>query len=333
MDPITQGLLGASLAQSVSKKQHIIVGGIIGFLSGMAPDLDVLIRSSSDPLLFLEYHRQFTHSLLFIPIGSLLCAVVLHPIIGKRWRLTFKQSSLFCLLGFGTHALLDACTSYGTQLLWPLSDERYAWNLVSVIDPLFTLLFLALVFTASLKRTPWIARVALIWAVAYPTLGLIQRERAESAAWLLAQQRQHQPVRLFTKPSFGNIVVWKSVYETNEAFYVDAIRAGRSTRIYEGEFVPKLNIEQDLAWLEKDSQQAKDITRFSRFSDGYLAQDNSDPMAIFDVRYSMIPNQIEPMWSIRLSKQQTSIEHVEYITHRNNNKESREQMLDMLLNK
>lgn len=333
MDPITQGLLGASLAQSVSKKQHIIVGGIIGYLSGMAPDLDVLIRSSSDPLLFLEYHRQFTHSLLFIPIGSLLCAVTLHPIIGRRWKLSFKQSSLFCLLGFGTHALLDACTSYGTQLLWPLSYERYAWNLVSVIDPLFSLLLLVLVFTASLKRTPWIARVALIWAVAYPTLGLIQRERAESAAWLLAQQRQHQPVRLFTKPSFGNLVVWKSVYETNEAFYVDAIRAGRSTRIYEGESVPKLDIEQDFAWLEKDSQQAKDVTRFSHFSDGYLTQDNSDPMVIFDVRYSMIPNQIEPMWSIRLSKQRASESHVEYVTHRNNTKESRKQMLKMLLDK
>ncbi|WP_256927785.1 hypothetical protein, partial [Vibrio parahaemolyticus] len=29
--------------------------GVLGVASGMAPDLDVLIRSSSDPLLFLEY--------------------------------------------------------------------------------------------------------------------------------------------------------------------------------------------------------------------------------------------------------------------------------------
>ncbi|GAL32009.1 integral membrane protein [Vibrio maritimus] len=43
-----------------------MVAGALGLLSGLAPDIDVLIRSSHDPLLFLEFHRQFTHSLLFI---------------------------------------------------------------------------------------------------------------------------------------------------------------------------------------------------------------------------------------------------------------------------
>ncbi|WP_256935547.1 hypothetical protein, partial [Vibrio parahaemolyticus] len=28
--------------------------GVLGVVSGMAPDLDVLIRSSTDPLLYLE---------------------------------------------------------------------------------------------------------------------------------------------------------------------------------------------------------------------------------------------------------------------------------------
>lgn len=118
MDPLTQGLLGASLPQSVSKKHNVVVAGVLGLLAGMAPDLDVLIRSSTDPLLYLEFHRQFTHSLLFIPIGSLICALVLHPLISKRRGLSFKQSWLFCALGYGTHALLDSCTSYGTQLFW-----------------------------------------------------------------------------------------------------------------------------------------------------------------------------------------------------------------------
>ncbi|WP_230850130.1 metal-dependent hydrolase, partial [Vibrio harveyi] len=57
MDPLTQGLVGASLSQSASKKQHLVAAGVLGMLAGMAPDLDILIQSSSDPLLFLEYHR------------------------------------------------------------------------------------------------------------------------------------------------------------------------------------------------------------------------------------------------------------------------------------
>ena len=70
MDPLTQGALGAALPQSTAVRgKYAGSAGLFGFLAGMAADLDVLIRSSSDPLLFLEYHRQFTHSLVFIPVG------------------------------------------------------------------------------------------------------------------------------------------------------------------------------------------------------------------------------------------------------------------------
>ena len=74
MDPLTQGAMGAALPQALSNKKTLWLIGLLGFLSGMAPDLDVLIRSKADPLLFLEYHRQFTHSLVFIPFGGLVCA-------------------------------------------------------------------------------------------------------------------------------------------------------------------------------------------------------------------------------------------------------------------
>ena len=62
MDPVTQSALGASLAQTKSKPNKVWVAAILGCIAGLAPDLDVLIFSSEDPLLFLEYHRQFTHS-------------------------------------------------------------------------------------------------------------------------------------------------------------------------------------------------------------------------------------------------------------------------------
>ena len=71
MDPFTQGVVGAVAAQQKAKNQNTLIPAIFGFFAGMAADLDVLIRSSSDPILALEFHRQFTHSLIFIPIPSL----------------------------------------------------------------------------------------------------------------------------------------------------------------------------------------------------------------------------------------------------------------------
>jgi len=330
MDPLTQGVLGASLSLSVSKKQHVLVAGFFGLVAGMAPDLDVLIRSESDPLLFLEFHRQFTHSLFFIPFGSFLCALVLHRLLGKKHKLSFQQSWLYSALGYSTHALLDACTSYGTQLFWPLTNERYAWNLVSVIDPAFTLPILILLVFTLLKRNAWLARIAVIWALTYPTLGMIQRDRAEAAGWQLANERQHVPIRLEAKPTFANILVWKVIYETEESYHVDAIRVARSIKKYPGDSILKLDLNRDFPWLDPNSQQAKDITRFSQFSNGFLARSPDDERHIIDVRYSMVPNQFNALWSVKLSPSASTNAHVEYVTHRDNSSEARQLFFDIL---
>src|SRR5690606_16352280 len=134
MDPFSQAVLGASWAQSGARRVALRDAGLLGAVAGMAPDLDTLIQSRTDPLLFLEYHRHFTHALAFVPLGALVCAALLHPLV--RARLKFRTTYLFCLLGFASHGLLDACTTYGTRLLWPFSDARIAWSIVAVIDPL-----------------------------------------------------------------------------------------------------------------------------------------------------------------------------------------------------
>ena len=330
MDPLTQGLVGASLSQSASKKQHLVAAGVLGMLAGMAPDLDILIQSSSDPLLFLEYHRQFTHSLVFIPIGSLLCALALYPMLGKRFGLSFKQSWWYCALGYATHGLLDACTSYGTQLFWPLTNARYSWNTVSVIDPLFTLPILIGVLFVLLTRNPWYGRIALIWALAYLSFGVIQRERAEEAGWKVAKARQHVPLRLEAKPTFANILVWKVIYEADGNYYVDAIRVGTYIKIYTGESVTKLDVSKDFPWLSRTSQQAADIERFRWFSDGFVVRDPNNERRIIDVRYSLVPNQINALWSIELTKAAKESAHVAYTTHRDMSAESRRAFIDML---
>ncbi|MEH6634787.1 MAG: metal-dependent hydrolase [Halioglobus sp.] len=316
MDPLTQGVLGAALPQASVAGRYAASAGLLGFLAGMSADLDVLIRSATDPLLFLEYHRQFTHSLIFIPFGGLICAGVLHYIIGRRRGLSFRQSWLFCTLGYATHALLDACTTYGTMLLWPFSHERIAWNTISIIDPLFTVPILVAVVLAGKKRRPLFARLALVWALAYMTLGWSQRNEAIAMGYQLAQQRGHTPVRLEAKPSFANIAVWKIVYETDDRFYVDAVRARVAPRIFVGNSVEKLVLDRDMPWLDRGSQQALDIERFRWFSNGYIARDPLYANRIIDIRYSMIPNQVVPLWSIELHPEAGREEHVAYRVHR-----------------
>ena len=108
MDPVSQGLAGAALPGSVSNKKEIRLALIIGFLSGLLADIDILIRSSEDPFLFLEYHRQFTHSIIFIPIGGLVASLILWIFVRKR--LSFGKLYLYATLGYATPAFIDSCT-------------------------------------------------------------------------------------------------------------------------------------------------------------------------------------------------------------------------------
>jgi len=331
VDPLSQGVLGASLPQASTKPRHAVSAGILGFLAGMTPDLDVLIRSATDPLLFLEYHRQFTHSLIFIPLGGLLCALVLHIAIGRRRGLRFRHTLLFCTLGYATHGLLDACTTYGTLLFWPFSDQRVAWNTISIIDPLFTLPLLFGTVFAALKRQPRYAQVALVWALSYMAMGLWQRDEAQTMGNALAQQRGHTPIRLEAKPSFANILVWKIVYEAEGDFYVDAVRTGFNRQVYPGESIAKLNVDRDFSWLQASTQQAKDIERFRWFSNDYLARDPADENRIIDIRYSMLPNEVVALWSIELNPQASADAHVSYHVHRDRDTAAVKQLWSMLL--
>jgi inner membrane protein len=332
MDPLTQGLIGASLPQALAKnRRSVFWAGCFGFVAGLLPDLDVLIRSSADPLLFLEYHRHFTHSLVFVPVGGLVCAVIFHLLFRRRSGLSFKATWLFCTLGYGTHGLLDAFTSYGTLLWWPFSSERVALSAVSVIDPLVTLPVLVLVILATLRRQRWFAIGALLWASLYLGAGVLQRTAAITMGEALAVSRGHTPVRLDAKPSFANILVWKTTYEADDRFFVDAVRPTFAPRVFTGESVQKLDLVRDFPDLDMNSQQRRDIERFSIFSDGFLAQDPRMPDQIIDMRYSMLPNEIAGLWSIGISGTAGPDTHATFQNHREDTRGSLDRLWSMII--
>ena len=318
MDILTQGALGAALPQATatSRKGAVALAGIFGFLAGMAADLDVFIRSAEDPLLFLEYHRQFTHSLIFIPLGGLISGTTLHLLIGRWLGLAFSRTLLFCTLGYGTHGLLDFATSYGTMLFWPFSEERFSASIISIIDPLLTIPLVLLVILAGVKRSPLFARLALAWVCVYLALAAVQQNAARQMAEDLAAERGHTIERLTVKPTFGNILVWKSVYESDGRFYLDGLRAGIAPVVYPGPSLARLDPARDFPWLKPESQQFRDLIRFQRFSQDYAARNPEEPNAVIDVRYSFLPNEIGALWSISLKPDKPPSRHVHFQTNR-----------------
>ena len=314
MDSLTQAAVGAALAVAVAPMLNRRYGrdpepslgrrlagwALAGAVGGLVPDLDVLIRSSADPLLVLQYHRQFTHSLILVPVLGVLVALVVTPVLKRT--LSRVERYVSATVGIGTHGLLDACTSYGTALFWPFADTRIALSIVSIVDPLFTLPLIALLVCALVRSRPRWALLACAWAAFYLTLGGWQASRAESAARALAQERGHAPEQVEVKPSFGNLLLWKSVYGAQGFWWVDAVRASVVVSTHAGDRAAQLDPARDLSWLQPASRQARDLERFTRFSGGFVALVPGSSNEVMDVRYSMVPNRIDPLWGITLAR-------------------------------
>ncbi|MGM0739707.1 MAG: metal-dependent hydrolase [Bacteroidota bacterium] len=328
MDPLTHGLTGAAAAQSLAGTEKQRPAAFTAFVSALLPDLEFFIHRAEDPLFNIEVHRQFTHSFVFIPVGALITAALLLWLLSRY--LTCRELFLFSVLGFATHGFMDAVTSYGTELLWPFSDTRFAWNVLPVIDPLLTSGMLGLSGAAFYFRSRLFGWLFFGWLLMFLTAGFIQRERGISAMEDVASRRGHPVEQLTVKPTIGNLILWRSTYITGDTIYVDAVRSGffSSPLIYPGNSAPLIHPERDFSrW--KGTTLYDDLLRFRRFSDGYLVRHPDKPGIIGDARYSMVPNSLKPLWGIRADTTRPD-RHVPFLHFRDAGAEVREEFVRQL---
>ena len=327
MDPVTHGLVGAAVSLSLKRQGNVRAAAVCASLGALAADLDVLVHSSADPLFALEAHRHITHALAFAPVGAFLVAGVLWW-VARRW-LHFNQLYIACLLGLSTSGLLDACTSYGTRLLWPFSDARIAWNLISVFDPLCSVGLVAGVVLAALRLQPKPARLGLIWLSLYLLLGSIQQQRAIDASRALATSRGHQVETMVAKATMGNQLLWGVRYLTADSLYADGFRLGPlSAQTYQGASAPRLDWRRAYADIG-ESTLFNDMQRFDVLSEGYLVGHPQQPQVIGDGRYAMLPTQIQPLWGITVDPLRPDA-HAPFDSYRQFDAQVRQQFLQML---
>jgi len=138
VDPLTHGLLGASIGQALCGQALGRRALVWGAVLGMAPDLDILARPLG-PLAEWMWHRGPTHGLWVGPVVG--------PLFGYAlWRRKGGELLAWVALAVASvlsHPLLDLCTTYGTQLLAPFSKQRFAIDAVAIIDPAYSLVLAA----------------------------------------------------------------------------------------------------------------------------------------------------------------------------------------------
>jgi inner membrane protein len=322
MDSVTQLLFGGVVAQAGARRvlgrRAVAAGGLIATL----PDLDVLSglfgpESITDGWL---YHRAITHS---IP-ATLIYGTAIGWMIWKAERLRRKPADTeedrnrrHCWMWLGalccvTHPVLDLFTAYGTQLLAPFSQVRFAIDAMPIIDPLYSLplliVFLFGLFSREKARhVQRMGRIALVYVVLYTTMawgiGLHMQDRARK------ELRAQNPVLADVARVAAYPVIFQPWWRRIVVDLPDAILIGFASPFAEQpirwQSVPRPDRNDTLTAAEA----THDARVFRWFADGRLHWTlKPDPAAgnaggfiaeARDYRYGMPGDSILGFWGLR----------------------------------
>lgn len=286
MDSITQIVLGAAVTEAAIGRKVGNKAILWGAIAGTIPDLDVLAEHVVDNITALEIHRGLSHSIFFALILSPILGWILTKIYPKE-NATFKDWTFAMFLGLFTHPILDAFTTWGTQIFWPF-DTRVAIKSIFVIDPLYTIPFATLLIWAMFKRKDDPKRRKLnnlgLWmSSSYLALAIIFKAVAYHQFTSNLDKQQIEYSEIETRPSPLNSILWMANVKTEEGFRTAEYSLFDSKDIRFSEVLPK----QD--HLIKEFETEEKIQTLKRITKGWYTIEQQDDKLIFnDLRFGRI---------------------------------------------
>jgi inner membrane protein len=284
MDSLTQIVLGAAVGEAVCGKKIGNKAMLWGAIAGTIPDLDILANPWLDTVEELSWHRSLTHSLLFAILASPLFAALLRRIYPNS-AARFKDWYWLFFLGFVTHALLDCCTTWGTQLFWPFSREGIAFYNVFVIDPSYTLPFMALLIWAATKAKydPLRQRLntlGLVISTGYLAFTFLAKHSANQVFEESLAQQGIAYNDYISKPTPFNAILWAVTVKTESGYYNGFYSLLDSNKNIDFTYFPK-NSHLLAPYLPHPK-----LERLLEISkDYYIAEEQVGQMLIHDLRF------------------------------------------------
>lgn len=284
MDSITQAVLGAGITGAILGRSQGRKALLYGALLGTLPDLDVL-ASYPDPVSTMTFHRGYSHSLFVLTAFAGVLTATIRRFFPNS---DYSAARLFMAIWLAliTHPLLDAFTSYGTQLLWPLKPVPQSWSSIFIIDPVYTVPMLLAVVVAAIAGIGRRTLPALRWTVGFGCLYLafslgakfLSEQRVERA--LTAQGTAIEAV--FSSPLPLNTLVWRVVVKAGDNTYYEAVTSLFDRKPPE---ILRQSLNIDLASSLKDDPLYQ---RLNWFTGGWLRFDAiDDALVVTDLRMGM----------------------------------------------
>ena len=223
MDSLTQIVLGAATGEAVLGKKVGNKAILWGAIAGTIPDLDVLANLFTDPLTANEVHRGFSHSIVFSILFSPVFGWLINKIYKKK-EATWKDWSMLMFWGMFTHPLLDAFTTWGTQLFWPFSF-KVSFKNIFVVDPLYTVPFIVCVILAMFYKRNNPKRSKINWMGIYLSSGylvvtLLLKWYTYGVFKQSLEDQNIDYLEIQTKPTPLNSILWNANIKTKDSYLI-----------------------------------------------------------------------------------------------------------------
>lgn len=269
MDSLTQAALGAAVGGAMLGRRLGRKAVLIGAVLGTLPDLDVVI-DYGDAVANVTEHRGFSHSLFVLTGLGTLLALLASRLASAR-DIPLRHWWLFFVLCLTTHPLLDALTTYGTQLWWPLDLKPTAWPVLFIIDPLYTLPLLVGVgialFSGNGRTGPsWGLALSCVYvAFAFGAKAVVE-QRLEP---LLAAHGLEEAPRL-VQPAPFTTLLWRVTVIDGDDHHETLIG------LFDGDSKPRLETYARGAELESHALASERGQRLDWFAGPYLRYETHD---------------------------------------------------------
>ncbi len=204
MDTVTHGLTGWLIARSIPSEKGARAATAAVVIGSVLPDVDHVVSLFGGEAA-VRFHRGISHSFAGIAVSSLLLAFLLYRF--GRWK-DLKKLYLLAAVGQLSHVALDLITSYGTQIFQPFSDARVSFDLLFIIDLVFTGIVLAGI-ALSRRHRPLGARAALAALAMYVGFAAVLHVRAQDAVRTAAERSGVPVVSVAALPRLTEIDLGK----------------------------------------------------------------------------------------------------------------------------
>ena len=343
MDTLTHGFLGAVIAQTGFRDRIGRDAPWFAAATAVAADADVFVKPlmklagmQVNDLTMMHYHRGLSHSLLMVPVIAVAVAGLWWS-IRRKWASRragterneaenppdknqpgknrsvppFRLLLACCFIAALTHPLLDWCTSYGTQILSPITTTRYAIDAIPIVDIFYTPILILTLLTCRLVR--WFktnpARTAIIVGITGFALstGYIITGAAISLSLRAQAEKILNADETRAYPMMGTIFLWRITARDGDTWYVGGHNVLFSAPLEKGRFTHIGNADNEWTGRARGLEEVKTYEWFAmgQIRASYRLQDGRHVVGFHDMRYGLSAGDVESMWPMVVTFDET----------------------------